>query len=417
MIDSLKPHTASFQKGYLYQGHFRSFITSDGQRLKNVPCNIFLRKKQYPADKNYQIAGNLLSHEKSHTCSFKPETSTNWIAQKCFWQLSEARFQYKKAIHHFLKSQLESVRSADFLTALVTGNLTNRTLKFEFGKLGQQHILAISGFHFGLLVWIFSFFLNRMFSRKLVTVLLLILVELYYIFLGNSPSIQRAWVMIQFALIAQLFSKRIFAINLLGCAACVEILFDPISITSLGFLLSFLACIAIFLLYQPMEKALRYFLPKRTPHVKKSASLTLRVIFSLSDYFRSALSLTLAINLLLTPILLFFFHRFALISVLYNLFFPLLVSLCMMLLVISLLLSFVPFLSTALFFMTNWVTDSVLQITANPPMILDYSIYLKNTEPSVLLFFLLAAIFWGIDYLYKEQQALTSHYPSHSLAR
>ena len=223
---------------------------------------------------------------------------------------------------NYLKRHFKDPKVASFFSSLATGDIDERALSLEFGKIGVNHLLAISGFHFALLTTFCSFILGLFLPRKTTTILLLIVLSAYFFFVGNAPSVQRAWIGIFIFLIGSLFDLRSNALNSLGCALCIEILIDPYCVTHLGFQLSFLATLAILLLYAPCEKLLSLLLPKRPLSLLAVMTPLHQTGHLFSSMIRKALALNIAVHLVTLPVLLFVFLKFPWLSLLYNLFFP-----------------------------------------------------------------------------------------------
>lgn len=96
-------------------------------------------------------------------------------------------------------------------------------------------------------------------------------------------------------------------------------------------------------------------------------------------FFRKAFSLTLSVNIVLIPVLLFHFHQFPFLSLFYNLFFPFLVGVALFLLLFSLKIDLLfPYLSSPLFFLTDWFTSELLTFASFPPAALNYSLRISH---------------------------------------
>jgi len=91
---------------------------------------------------------------------------------------------------------IPSARSASFLKGISTGDFEDHMMVMELGRFGLQHIMAISGFHFSLVALIISTLFAGFLPRKMASSTVIFLLSCYFLFLGCSPSILRAWVMI-----------------------------------------------------------------------------------------------------------------------------------------------------------------------------------------------------------------------------
>ncbi len=154
----------------------------------------------------------------------------------------------------------EQAAAAGVLTALVTGKkeAVPAGVKEQFSQAGISHLLAISGFHLALIAlgayWILSRALILIPSwtisgrtRKAAGLLTLIPLTSYALFTGFSPSTQRALIMVTGFMVALSLEKQKDPLNIICLAAILILLFDPPSLFSISFQLSFAAvwCIII----------------------------------------------------------------------------------------------------------------------------------------------------------------------------
>lgn len=361
---SLQPYHSPFNKSFLYKG----MATLDG---KQVPCLVHhpFTEDHPKANCDYILQGKLKKRSETQY-SFIPN---KWIRVENTWSLAELRFQLKESLKKLLGQKLHKPKVATFLASLLTGDVEDRALRYQFGKLGLQHILAISGFHFAILIAFCSFFLKLFLPSKWQILALLLAINLYFLFVGSLPAVQRSYLVALFFLLGKLLKRNSSALNLLGAALFIEVLLDPSISNHLGFQLSFLSCLGI-LVFRPLFFPLAYFLfPKHNP---THLSLSSRQGYLFTTFFREALMITLAVNAAILPCLFFHFQTFPLLSLLYNLFFPFLVSLSLFLLLLSLLLFFLfPPLAAPLFFLTDFLTSQILDLSTYPPLFLDYSIH------------------------------------------
>jgi competence protein ComEC len=235
------------------------------------------------------------------------------------------------------------------------------------------------------------------------TILLIVSLTLYYLFLGNAPSIQRAYAAILLIAIGQLFALRISGLNALGAGLIIELLSDPLVVTQLSFQLTFLCTLAILLFYPPVHRIIAFLLPPRSIAQTATMGLLDQHGYVLSAFFRQALALNLAVHLISLPVLLYLFHKFPLLSLAYNLFFPACVSISLLLLFASLFFAlWFPFLSHLIHQVNNAWTSSIMTLTSNPPAYLDYSIRTQMVSFSFVLLFLSASFFFGVIFYEKN---------------
>ncbi len=394
-IAALKPSQSPFQRSLLYRGQIKHFEAKTGEAAHRLPCRIYMpiSSSRPPADGSYRLQGTLCK-KPGNVYLFKPLKNQPWEKIEGTFSFAELRYRAKENVRAYLKNHFAHASCYHFLAALATGDLEDRTLAFEFGRLGLQHILAISGFHFALLAAFCSFFLRLFLPYKIAAAVLLLLLSVYFSFIGNAPSVQRAWIAIFLFLIGQLCAWKTTGLNALGAGLAIEILIDPFLITHIGFQLSFLATLAILMLYPAMNQLLCRLLQTRPLSALVEMSRIDQHGYILSAGIRRALALNFSVHLVAIPALLYLFHKFPLLSLAYNLFLPVGVSLSLLLLLLAIPLTILlPPLGTLIHQLNDAFTSSLLTLTSHPPAFLDYAIR-TPAFPLSLLFGYLALLFF-----------------------
>jgi hypothetical protein len=80
--------------------------------------------------------------------------------------LASKRYKWKRSLSRYLHTKIQNKEVADLYFSLSSGEAPPSFMRFQFQKLGLSHLLAISGFHFGLILCIFSFLLRFITSQK-----------------------------------------------------------------------------------------------------------------------------------------------------------------------------------------------------------------------------------------------------------
>ena len=145
--------------------------------------------------------------------------------------------------------------------ALILGDksLLRPELKKSFSSAGAMHVLAVSGLHIGIILEILLFIFGR-FSKILKknrAVLLAIgILWIYAAVVGFSPSVVRATIMFSLIALGKIFSKQSNGLNILLFSACLLLSYNPLMLYDIGFQLSYLAMLGIFLLYKPIQSSI-----------------------------------------------------------------------------------------------------------------------------------------------------------------
>jgi competence protein ComEC len=160
----------------------------------------------------------------------------------------------------YLASLMEQQLDGTFLgiaKALILGDksdLDSETMN-AFSTTGSMHVLAVSGLHIGLILLLLQKILqlfSRWITKRQAIIIAIVLIWIYGGITGASPAVMRAVVMFSILSGAQLLMRQTHSLNVLGFSAIVLLCFDPWMLFDLGFQLSYLAMLGIFLLYRPI---------------------------------------------------------------------------------------------------------------------------------------------------------------------
>ncbi|PCJ98801.1 MAG: competence protein [Flavobacteriaceae bacterium] len=192
---------------------------------------------------------------------------------------------------HFGKKELPVIQ------ALLLGQRNNisDTLYDDYKNAGAVHILALSGLHIGVILLLLQFILKPLeLLPKGKTIKLLVIIVLLWGFAflaGFSASIIRAVTMFTFVGYALYLNRPTNMFNILALSMFFILLLNPMLLFQVGFQMSYAAVFAITWIYPLLQKL---WLPK---------NLILQKGWQL-------LSVSIAAQLGVLPISLFYFHQF-----------------------------------------------------------------------------------------------------------
>ncbi|WQY84170.1 ComEC/Rec2 family competence protein [Helicobacter pylori] len=183
--------------------------------------------------------------------------------RSCFFQtysFSLTRKQdFKSRLRHFIDSTHSNALVGNLYRALFIGDSLNKDLRDRANALGINHLLAISGFHLGILsvsvYFLFSLFYTPLQKRYFpyrnafydIGVLVWVFLLGYLLLLDFLPSFFRAFLMGLLGFLACFFGVRLLSFKLLVLACCIAIALLPKLLFSVGFLLSVCGVWYIFL--------------------------------------------------------------------------------------------------------------------------------------------------------------------------
>ena len=235
-----------------------------------------------------------------------------WTAQMLI-QIERTRLSFRQML------QSSYLQHKGLLLALLTGDesLLSNTLKQQFQQLGISHLLAISGPHVLIFALMLTWLLQKVIRRYCPNLylwqprqILLLLpfglsVLLYVAFVGfEIPAIRTLFTVI-IGSIFLLFRLEIKAFSILIYSASILLIYDPFSILSAAFWLSYGACFILFRIYQTIEKL---------PH-DQVLSFKQRSLFAIKALVESQWKVFIA----LLPLVLIFFQQVSWIAPITNL--------------------------------------------------------------------------------------------------
>ena len=243
---------------------------------------------------------------------------THLRQQDQLWQrfrlsVERLRLDYRGELHQ------QSFRYKALMLALLTGDrsLLDRDTETLFQRFGISHLLAISGPHVLILAAIMTWLMTRLihhvkpelylkYPRQVFTVLpFTSLVLLYTAFVGFEIPALRTLLVVIISSLFLLFRSEIKPFSVLILSASLNLLFDPFSILSAAFWLSYGACFILLKIYQTV----RHQQSHHTLKLKQKIGQTIQVLVE-SQW---------KIFIALLPLMLIFFKQVTWIAPLANL--------------------------------------------------------------------------------------------------
>jgi len=205
-----------------------------------------------------------------------------------------------------LRNSLNNDKTTGLAEAMLIGfrDDLDKELLASYINTGVVHIIAISGMHLGLIFLIINFFTKILIGKKRTSISgILITIPILWLFsllTGGSASVIRSAIMLSLMLISTVLKKSSNGLNTLLASAFILLVNNPCILYDLGFQLSYAAVLSI-LLFDPIIKKLVY-----VKHVALKKGWEM-------------ISITLAAQILTTPISIFYFHQFPILFLFTNL--------------------------------------------------------------------------------------------------
>ena len=313
----------------------------------------------------------------------------SWRASLVEWRLLmrrrlESRF-----------NALFSDPSLRFLAGALTFGLYKEPLfQKAMHRAGVEHVLAVSGFHFGIVAAL-TVFLAQRFAPRRRSIIAMVFLTFYLALIGPLPSVVRAWTASMVVLWGLCLKRFPSGLNCLGSGLIASVLYDPASVAGIGYHLSYLATAAILFFSRPTLLLLRKAFPARSVHEVLTLSKTDQVLLFVLELFLPALSLLIPVFAVVCPYQLAFLQDFSLLGPLYNLLIPALFSLAMPAVLLAVLIP-VPLISAPLVFAASLPLHLGRVLVERVPEA-SWGLMSGGAVPrGIGLFFLLAVFFVGM---------------------
>lgn len=305
----LKPTRYSnryFVKVSLIDGH-----SATGKMLLTLPKDS--SKAIYAVDDGFLVLGKAAEIQKPlnpHQFDYRAYLNKKGIYHQIKTKQQQIKFSkdptktLKGTALNFREHIIVKLRKADFgkeelgvIQALLLGqrNDISESTYDDYKKAGAVHILAVSGLHVGILLLILQFILKpleRLPKGKTIKLVVIVLLLWSFAFIaGLSPSIVRAVTMFSFIAYALHLNRPTNMFNIMAWSMFFILLVKPLFLFEVGFQMSYAAVFAIVWIYPKLQ---RFWYPKNW------------LIQKLWQLF----SVSIAAQLGVLPLSLFYFHQF-----------------------------------------------------------------------------------------------------------
>ncbi len=214
----------------------------------------------------------------------------------------------------------ENAEATAIALTLGDKSLIDKEIKESYINAGVMHALALSGLHVGIIWSIVQTLLSILHFniklKRLQAVITIVIISIYVLMTGLSPSAVRAGIMLSIWKIAELSPYKSDKVSSLSFAALIILVFDPATLFKLGFQLSFAATAGIIFIYPIINQSIvRIFPYNGKARVAKKYARKLSELAGISVactiatlpmtllYFGGASSYFLLSNIIVMPII------------------------------------------------------------------------------------------------------------------
>ena len=159
----------------------------------------------------------------------------------------------------------------------------------QFKQSGITHLLAVSGSNVTYIILATKFLFNKLLGKSISNYITILMIILFVLVSGASPSVVRAGIMAIILILSEILSRSPHTASTISVTALLILIYNPLVICDVGFILSFGGTIGIVLFNQTIINFLN----------------TKCFIFSENKIFKyiiDMLSVTLSAQIILFPI-------------------------------------------------------------------------------------------------------------------
>lgn len=210
----------------------------------------------------------------------------------------------KKNLIHSIDQNIPDLNTKSIVLAMLLNDRTllDNELWKAYSITGIAHIIAISGMHVSILFGILLFLLKWWRVKRWENYKYLIALPIiwFYIWITNfPPSAVRAATMFSLLTMSLVMNRKSTSLHLLLVTGVLLLIYNPNWLFDVGVQLSFSAVFSIFVFYKPI---LQLWKPK----------------YQVTQYFWNIIAVSLAAQIFVFPIVIYYFHQFPIWVILAN---------------------------------------------------------------------------------------------------
>ncbi len=220
--------------------------------------------------------------------------------------LQNLLYQIRIYVLSTLKRNLPGKKEQGLAEALLIGyrDDLDKSLLQSYTNTGVVHIIAVSGMHLASLYWVLNLLISPLLRFRagswLHPLIVLLILWIFTLVTGGEASIVRAAVMFSFIKAGKIINRNASIYNILAASAFCLLCFNPFFLWDVGFQLSYSAVLSIVVFFKPLYNLLS---------IRNKAL----------DWFWQLVAVSLAAQILTSPLSIYHFHQFPVYFLLTNL--------------------------------------------------------------------------------------------------
>jgi competence protein ComEC len=344
------------------------FPIEDAYRIKEgiriiLPNNAYkIFENPNPLTFDYK---EFLSRKKIYQQAYAYSDQYTIVSQSNLNVFKRIAYKSKNHIQNLLNEYVTDNQNKAIAQAMLLGDrsLVDDDLNAAYSDTGAIHILAVSGLHVGIVGLIILFLLKPFkgfrYSNNITFLIALLAIWLYVFMTGSGPPSIRAAAMYSAFLAAPIVGKYLNPYNTIGTAATAILLYNPNQLFTVSFQFSFIAVLSIIFFFPLLDKMLL------------SENKIIRKLYQL-------VILSVSAQLLLTPLSIYYFHKFPLLFFISGM---VAVPMAFVILMISIVMT----ISSCIPFISDVVTPLIAELLNLALYFLNFSIHWINEFPYTII--------------------------------
>lgn len=299
--------------------------------------------------------------------------------EKVSWKYSLAdklNMGFEKKIDAFTKHTMKD-SNASFIKAIFLSN-TNYLDEDElatYRSVGLGHLLAVSGLHVSLISFAIIFILLGLgISKRVANSICIAFLIVYGAAIGYPVSFLRAMILFIALDLSFIYDINLERVEIISIAIIITLIINPYYVFSVSLALSYGAAYAIDLLFKRMMK-----------------------LVDKKNKFNEAIIFVVAINLVLAPVQLYYFHEFNFISLITNLVLLPVYSAIITASFVILLASLIFSKAAILFAIVDYILSGLYKVLLLISRVSLFKVNVYNQGTLILAYFIVLAGFYIIN--------------------
>ena len=303
-------------------------------------------------------------------------------------------------------SSLMSKETYSIICGILLGDKSEieEDIQERFKISNISHILAVSGMHVSYIIIGINLILKPCIGKRKTKFITIILLMMYMLITGLSPSVVRASIMGILVMGAGIIHRKNDIWTSISISLFLILVYNPFLISNIGLQFSYLGTIGIIVFHKNVLKALKRIKIKN----KKWKYRFNRKVIIASNKIKEILSVTISAQLAIIPLMIYHFNMFGTYFLLSNLLISVIIGPIIILSAVIVILSFIfyPLAKISSFILE--ILIQILIIISNVSHLPFSKIYLPTPNIIAIILYYIVIIIWNYIYILYNSKNLTN---------